>query len=234
MTTQRYKVGVEEIEIFTYKSENDGAVCAGADTANCLYNYLNCLNKQTLNVIDLGANVGSTSIALGCLFRGKIKIYAVEPHPELYAILVENIKKHNLIDIVIPFNLAIGSTQLFIQSKLNPHNTGTSITSAFETDAVIKVDCIKLDDFLLKNNITHADILKIDVEGAEYDIFSEFTLWDIVTKYHIEFHDIPVSKQGEIRKFGFYDEMLGPVFGLRRHILSKLRLNYRTFQARMF
>jgi len=52
------------------------------------------------------------------------------------------------------------------------------------------VKCINFYDFILKNNITKINLLKVDCEGAEYKIFDSIPdeYFSTIDKIHVEFH----------------------------------------------
>ena len=72
---------------------------------------------------DIGANVGTTSIPV---IQSPLvsRVVALEPVPELYRILVENIRANELEDLVEPMNLAAGSCPGEVEIHLNPEFCG--------------------------------------------------------------------------------------------------------------
>ena len=62
--------------------------------------------------------------------------------------------------------------KLYLSSfpNLNSLNKPNERSWGFNDEKSIDVEIITLDDFCLKNNINHIDILKIDVQGAELDV----------------------------------------------------------------
>ena len=120
-----------------------------------------------LTIVDLGAYEGEFSFY--CYNFAKV-IYAVEPDPQPYAILADHIKRFEL-DKIKAFNLAIAgeSGKRFLQAS---HAGGSTLKNSLENpDIDIPVEALSLPDFFEQNGIKKVDILKIDVESAEYDIF---------------------------------------------------------------
>jgi len=114
--------------------------------------------------IDVGANVGAFSIDLAATFR---RVLAFEPGPlalrELLADVPENV------DV---YNMACGSTPGFRLLHLHPKTIHTSIWPAAGPDwgqpvGKMYVYTVPLDKVLIDGQL---DFLKIDVEGAEYDV----------------------------------------------------------------
>lgn len=111
--------------------------------------------------MDIGANIGVFSVIAAKRCR---QVYAFEANPKIFDILKENVEPFDNVEI---FNVAIGDkngmanlylhkkrggADTLIQKRIRPHQQGEVIT----------VPCTKLDDYGLQ-----ADVIKIDVEGAE-------------------------------------------------------------------
>ena len=122
--------------------------------------------KKDAVYVDLGANIGS---AVRYFYPFAKKIYAVEPNPTIYQALVENTKN---LPKVETFNFAIGhmSGHDYMYS-----NEGSLLAQTFfgnrSSVNATHVDVKSLEDFFNENKIDHVDVLKIDVEEAEYIIF---------------------------------------------------------------
>lgn len=137
-------------------------------------------------VIDIGANIGAISVYLAKKHPG-ITVYSFEAHPINYKNLLKNIADNNITNI-LPFNYALYSSDNdFIDIRLNPHNTGA--TNSFvdhETYMeVIKVPTITLDTIIEKYNIDKIKFLKVDCEGAEFEIFENSKLIKNIPVDHI-------------------------------------------------
>jgi FkbM family methyltransferase len=68
------------------------------------YSFINVKNRI---VIDIGAYIGDSSIYFA--LRGAKKVIAIEPHPEAFKEMIENIRLNNLGGIVIPVNAGLAS-----------------------------------------------------------------------------------------------------------------------------
>jgi FkbM family methyltransferase len=155
------------------------------------YKFLNVKDK---NVLDIGAFVGDSAIYF--ILKGAKKVYAIEPHPDAYNEMIENIKLNNMGDKIIPINIGINYEKDYINIHTEALNTqGTLLKSEGNG---IKVPAGKLSDIIDKYNID-AQILKMDCEGCEYDIIlkdydtiKEFD--EIGFEYHAYNTKIPVNK----------------------------------------
>lgn len=174
--------------------KNDPAIRFGNRTAIDIIEHFKGNDDHKI-IVDVGGNVGSVAVIVG-LVLNNVQIFVAEPHPDCYKALLENIKRNKLENTIFPFNVAIGSSFNFI-NKSNKVNSGVCVTSSSgDVSTHHKVKSMSLNDLVLKAG--SVDVLKMDVEGAEYRIFSEFTLWDRIKSYHLEFHDIPLEDKNSV------------------------------------
>jgi FkbM family methyltransferase len=121
-----------------------------------------CLNKKRL-CVDIGANVGQTTIAFSPYFR---EVKSFEPNPIVYECLEKNIKEYNLKN-VRTYNVGIGHEEGSLDFKYVSESSGKSrFIGQHETneDTTIKSLPIKtLDSF----NFLEVDLIKMDIEGHE-------------------------------------------------------------------
>ena len=118
-------------------------------------------------VVDLGAHIGVFTVFAARHARG-VKVYCYEPLPENFELLKANVRLNKLGDRVKMFQLAVADKRSF--SPLYIGDTGlASLNLQSGKHVVAKV--IRLEDVAYNNNLDRIDFLKVDVEGAEYDIF---------------------------------------------------------------
>ena len=145
-------------------------------------------------IIDIGANIGMFSILMAKL-HPYAKIFAVEPVAETFVKLCQNIKLNNLTNIS-PINAAVSGRERIQQIIYSPSGLGGA-SSYFSGNAMdeltghetIHVGCITLDEILLKFNIEECKLLKIDCEGAEYEILYNSKLLEKINYLVGEFHE---------------------------------------------
>lgn len=135
-------------------------------------------------VLDIGANVGSVSIMLAKKYPF-LKIYSYEAHPVNYQNLQKNLQENNIKNVKA-FNYAVYSVDNHtININLNADNTGATnsfIDPSLHPDLYpseysnIEVPTISLDTILKDNNIEKIKLLKMDCEGAEFEIFEHSSL----------------------------------------------------------
>jgi FkbM family methyltransferase len=122
-------------------------------------------------IVDIGANVGVISFYLAKKYPDA-KIYAYEPHPSNYKNLVKGIAE-NGINNVFPFNKAVlEESGLEVEIYLDEENSGAS-SIYYPSSGSATVETISLPDIVKENGIEKIDYLKIDCEGAEFDILEK-------------------------------------------------------------
>lgn len=121
------------------------------------YNIKNIFEvKDDAIVFDIGAYRGDTAYYFSKNCNKDAQIYCFEPDNNAFEILKNVCKKYNL-DNTKQYNI------LFLdrQKKINFTNMG---------NLTVEKEAITVDDFILANNITRLDFIKMDVEGAEKTI----------------------------------------------------------------
>jgi FkbM family methyltransferase len=126
--------------------------------------------------IDVGANVGKYSRRITELCRSA-KVYAFEPHPEAFATL--NAEARMLGYVAYPIAL----TETRGTKTLHASQPGGRITSASSTlipgaleseyEGVVRtfeVETDTIDQVMQRLQLSHVDLLKIDVEGSELSV----------------------------------------------------------------
>lgn len=109
---------------------------------------------------DIGANVGYYSVIAAQLVRSG-KIVAVEPHPEIFAVLLENLKGAG--PTVIPVNRAVGVAPGRVKIAFDESESGaTHVASAGIDTEMTTID-------LLSDEFGRPDVIKMDIEGLESD-----------------------------------------------------------------
>ena len=110
-----------------------------------------------------------------------------EYYKENYELLLENIKLNN-IENIFPYNVAVTKTTSHVKIFRNDDESGHSMF--LDNENFVTVDSKSLNDIFLENEIHNCDFLKLDCEGAEYEIIDSI-LPDLIKKIKktvIEYH----------------------------------------------
>ena len=172
-------------------------------------------------ILDIGANIGAFSIYAGTSARG-VTIYAYEPTAEFFALLRDNVRANGLEGAVTCFNVAVaGETQV---RELALESAAFSFPTLLPPagDRVLRtvnVQTTSLADILDANALQRVDLLKMDCEGAEYEILygtPEHYL-NRIREIRMEYHRLPAERcngealAGFLESRGFRITMATPV-----------------------
>jgi FkbM family methyltransferase len=137
-------------------------------------------------VIDVGAHIGLFAL-FASQFCKQGKIFCFEPIKENYELLVENVNS-NKIKNIVTFNFAVSKISDSVKIFLNDDYSGHSMF--LETNNFVIVKSKSLHDIFSDNNIQECDFLKLDCEGAEYEIINSLPpeFLNKIKKYAIEYH----------------------------------------------
>jgi len=120
-------------------------------------------------IIDAGANCGHLSILFSKLARENGLIYAFEPD----TFNIERINVNMRLNQDLAQNIKIENLLLWNENTVvDFYEAGTVGSSAVwipDTDKCVKKEAIRIDDWVLKNNIKKLDFIKMDIEGAELE-----------------------------------------------------------------
>lgn len=117
-------------------------------------------------VVDLGANIGYFTLLAARLVGKEGKVYAFEPEPVNYSLLLKNIEINGYKNIV-PVQKAISSTtgtvRLFID---NEDSGGHTIRQYNDKMEFVEIESVTLDDYF-RDKGHPINVIKMDIEGAE-------------------------------------------------------------------
>lgn len=143
-------------------------------------------------IIDIGGNIGAFSLfALYTLPASKV--YVFEPEPQNFRCLEKNIALNAMGPRCTLVNKAVCGTRG--ERTLSLTGVNSAKNSMFATNPVsskIKVSCMTLEDIFSEFTIPWCSLLKIDCEGAEYEILMN-TPQDIfkrIKRIILEWHDV--------------------------------------------
>ena len=148
------------------------------------------VGTKSLTIFDVGANRGQVTSEYLNLFPNAT-IYAFEPFPDSFNFLKSRFTGNSKVQM---FEKAVTSSagikEFFVNknvdtnSLLKPQKTGLSSDEQVKNMKTIKVEGVILDEFCKLNKIKHIDILKMDIQGGEYDALKG--LHDMLSKSAID------------------------------------------------
>lgn len=121
--------------------------------------------KPNMVYVDVGANIGTTTLAGAYAVGEKGKVIAFEPHPRTFQYLTDSVNLNpDLAKRIILKHVALG------EKKGETHISDLLMNDINHVgDEGIPVELTTLDDAL--KDVAHIDLLKIDVEGYEKQVF---------------------------------------------------------------
>lgn len=149
------------------------------------------LAKSPRVIVDAGANIGLTSVFYANKYPGA-KIIAVEPEPSNYRMLLKNTANYQNIR---PVQAALWNKNEhvhIIDRGIGCWAFQTTNAMGGFTDARSRglAAGITVDRLMSEFHIDQLDLLKVDIEGSEKEVFENSALWiDRVGGVVIELHD---------------------------------------------
>lgn len=126
------------------------------------------------SIIDLGANIGLSAVFFARKYIDA-RVYCVEPDPGNFALMRKNVD--GLGERVACRNAAAwetdGTIVIQTEDELNRplEAWGVRVGAAAGTNGVC-VEALKMATLLEDSGFSDVDILKVDIEGAEFEVFS--------------------------------------------------------------
>lgn len=137
--------------------------------------YMDGLQLPVANdatIIDIGANSGFFTLFAASRFNDS-RVFAYEPIPANFKQLARN-RGLNAGCRIEYFQKAVAGYSGTVKIMFDPDDSFTTsatiIQKSHEKDHVIQVPSIALSDIFSEHSIKRCDLLKMDCEGAEYDI----------------------------------------------------------------
>lgn len=157
-----------------------------------------CAIQNGWVVVDIGAAYGDF-VAHTAFHHPTAKLIAFEPFAKAYALLNENITLNSLKNVQA-FQKAVSSraekrvvsqTGAAVQHTTRRVDTEAKIAAGAPASTDTLVDAISLADIFTLANIQRIDFLKVDCEGAEFDIFLHATPTELakIERVCMEYHD---------------------------------------------
>jgi FkbM family methyltransferase len=141
------------------------------------------LNENSI-VIDLGCYIGEFTKIMEDKFN--CYIYSFEPIKLFHDVCVDKFKNNSKIKVY--------KAGLSNENKKVDFTIGGEASSMFsdEDRPEIDVDLIKIDDFLEQEKIQKVNVLKMNIEGGEYDLLEYMIKNNLTEKFEniqVQFHN---------------------------------------------
>jgi FkbM family methyltransferase len=132
--------------------------------------------------VDIGANVGYFTLLAAQRVGDEGRVLCIEPNPSVAGQLRENVERSGLFNVTVvqaACSHTVGPRVLYLSGI---SNTGRSSLSAENVDGAecVKVHCVTADGLVQDHGLLRIDVVKIDVEGAEFEVLRGMT--DILSR----------------------------------------------------
>ncbi len=144
-------------------------------------------------IVDIGANVGVFSLyaALEC---PDARLYCYEPVRSNFNTLCENIKTNGYSDRIKAINFGVAAHPGPRRIYLTSSQTHSFVQSAISEETEI-IQCTTLTDLINDNHIECVDFLKMNCEGAEYEILEAgVDALRFVRNIRMEYHNLECNE----------------------------------------
>ena len=158
----------------------------GDETLRLDYNL-----TETSVVLDLGGFKGN--FAESIFNKYSCEIYVFEPVKSFYNIIKDKFKDN---EKVKPFHYGLSNED----KELYISNTGDASSVFIKTDGGEKIQLKSIVNFIKDHNITNVDLIKINIEGGEYEVLESLLESGLITNFknlQIQFHDFIIDNARE-------------------------------------
>jgi len=152
-----------EMELFLYDSPGLKNFLKDNPHERGEIKFLESIAEEGMNVINIGANIGITTVAVAKKIGRRGKLYSFEPLPQYFDTLNKNISSNRL-ENVEAYELAV-TDQV---GRAPFYQKGLSSGIVFEEGAKrFEVSTTTIDRFLIGEKIERIDLINMDCEGSE-------------------------------------------------------------------
>jgi FkbM family methyltransferase len=181
-----------------------------ADDCYRLRDLLAPLQGQPVQVLDVGAHIGSFAVHLATL-HPQARIECYEPSPQSARYLQRNIDQNGLTDRITAHAVALSDSQ---GTALLDDNEGGSVHNGLMqadrrlvdgADALDRRHAIEVPTTTFDDAVAAApsppQVVKMDCEGGEYALVyaSSEASWAAVSRVVMEYHPVPGESWDELR-----------------------------------
>lgn len=139
-----------------------------------IHRLIDALASPGATVVDVGANIGYNAVHAARRVGSRGRVVAVEPAPDNLAVLERNVAAAGLSNVIVRPVAAgreVGRRKLYLRGETSAVNSFYPESCYAQVTDVVDVPVAPLDGLVDGD----ADLVKIDVEGAELDVLEGMT-----------------------------------------------------------
>lgn len=163
--------------------------CNGDKTLRLDYNL-----GENAVIFDLGGYEGQWASDIFSKYCSNV--YVFEPYPPFYENIKKRFAKNSKIRV---FDFGLASSSSTTRLSYNDDNTSSFINKG----EGIEIQLVDLFEFVTSQNINEIDLIKINIEGAEYDFLEYVLEHDNAKRFkniQVQFHDFAPNAENRVEK----------------------------------
>ena len=152
--------------------------------------------KPADTVIDVGANIGCFTLLAARAVGASGRVIALEPEKHTFRQLQRNIELSEMSNITA-LRVALGADECTVNLHYNGRALFSSLYNTIDGHSiqgdVQEVRMTTLEALMAKEGVERCHYLKLDCEGAEYDIVGSLSLEvaECIEQITMEIHEVP-------------------------------------------
>ncbi len=153
-------------------------------------------------VLDVGAHRGFFTLYARAL-NPTVPIVAVEPEPHNIHAFEQHMRLNNIALVsLVPAAVAGTSGSRALLVAEDSHNHELARVSGVAGGSTMRVAAKSLADIIAEHHIESIDVLKMDIEGGEYEIIDtvDEDVWSKIRLVVMEYHTISGRKVSELER----------------------------------
>ncbi len=170
--------------------------------------------KQGEVFVDVGAHIGLYTLRAAREVGPTGRVIAVEPDPQSYCILKDNVALNNLHNVlVVNAALSDASGQKTFYACTDPSLSGFELQSNARLREVRTVKTLTLDELVRIAEVSDVNWIKLDVEGAETKVLhGGANLLANAKKLRVIVESSNGDAMEYLKQFGFETRYLGEIY----------------------
>lgn len=144
------------------------------------------LPRRPQTILDLGANIGLTSIYYARAYPGA-QLACVEPMPNNVRLLRENLALNGIAAHVFP--AAVSTEDGVIRMAVHAKDYGHPIAGAGDSSEILECEGVSVPTLMQRLGWDRIGLLKMDIEGYEKHLLADSPWMEQVDAMAIEIHD---------------------------------------------
>jgi FkbM family methyltransferase len=212
------------------RDEADASVAAEIFTYHEYRSAEDVIKHAKLPILDIGAHAGFFTLYVRSL-NPTVKVVAVEPVKENVVAVKHNLKVNSVNGVEVKeMALSEHSGERMLMISKDSHNHALAPEFGVDNGESRIVETMSLSDFLKNCIMEDVSLIKMDIEGAEYEVFRSIPGEDYIKirAFILEYHN---GKEGNVktlettlRENGFgvqifpskFDKTMGFLFALNK------------------